>query len=99
MQTDILFVGQGEATDLEFMFVKGHHIRYIHVPKSVRPSTAIEDRHLQVAAQKRVHALQQGPLMRRPKGDGGAAVDESADSQLEDPCQLASHVSPMDLGC
>jgi hypothetical protein len=81
------------------MFVKGRHIRYIHVPKSVRPSTAIEDRHLQVAAQKRVHALQQGPLMRRPKGDGGAAVDETADAQIEGTCELAGHVLPMDLGC
>lgn len=50
------------------MFVKGSTIRYIHIPQSVRPGTAVEDHARRIAALRTKHAVGRGTEAPIPKG-------------------------------
>ena len=49
-------MSDGEEHQLSFIHVRGRVVRYVHVPSSVRPHTAIEDHRKRILEARQLHA-------------------------------------------
>ena len=50
---------QGARREASYLYVKGRHVRFIHLPGNLEPAAAIEQHRKRVAAAARQHALAQ----------------------------------------
>ena len=55
-------MSNGSKQEMPFMHVRGRVVRYVHVPGSVRPHTAIEDHRKRVLDAKQLHAREAAQL-------------------------------------
>lgn len=59
---------QGPRREAAYLYVKGRHVRFIHLPGNLDPAAAIEQHRKRVAAAVRAHAAQQAQLAQQPEG-------------------------------
>jgi len=59
---------EGQKKELEWLYVKGHHVRFVHIPSKVDPTTIVENNKKRIAQLKILHNREaiQAPAM--PKG-------------------------------
>lgn len=59
---------QGERREAVFLYVRGRHVRFIHLPGNLDPAAAIEQHRKRVATAVRAHAAQQAQAAQQPAG-------------------------------
>lgn len=59
----------GPAREASLLHVRGHSVRYIHLPGNLEPAAAVEAHRKRVAQAMRAHAAQQAAAPRLAKGD------------------------------
>ena len=57
-------MSDGVKHEVPFMHVRGRVVRYVHVPSSVRPHTAIEDHRKRISEARQLHAREAAHLSR-----------------------------------
>lgn len=68
MKTVILTPLEGEKKELEWLYVKGHHIRFVHIPSKVDPTTIVENHKKRIAQLKILHNREMKHVPALPKG-------------------------------
>lgn len=84
---------QGAKREMAYVYIKGRHVRFIHLPGNLEPAAAVEAHRRRVAAAVKEHERSQAQAAQRP----GARLAKG--TQLELGQQQAQPGSTrMDLG-
>lgn len=69
---------QGPPRRMDYLYVRGAQVRYIHLPGSLDPAAAVEAHRRRVAAAVRAHAAEQQTAQQRAgrTGKGEEAVED-----------------------
>jgi small nuclear ribonucleoprotein (snRNP)-like protein len=59
---------QGQRRECTFLYLRGRHVRFIHLPANLDPAAAIEQHRKRVAQAVRQHAQQQAQAQQQPEG-------------------------------
>ena len=59
---------EGERRQAEYVYVRGRHVRFIHLPGNLDPAAVIELHHKRVATAVRQHTQQQAQAAQQPAG-------------------------------
>ncbi|KAI3438295.1 hypothetical protein D9Q98_000729 [Chlorella vulgaris] len=59
---------QGGQSQADYIYIKGRHVRFIHLPGKLDPAATVEQHRKRVAAAVRQHAQQQAQAAQQPAG-------------------------------
>ncbi len=61
-----LHLAQGAKREMPYVYIKGRHVRFIHLPGSLEPAAAVEAHRKRVAAAVKEHERAQAQAAQRP---------------------------------
>ncbi|KAL4452464.1 hypothetical protein ABPG75_008126 [Micractinium tetrahymenae] len=85
---------QGEKREMPYVYIKGRHVRFIHLPGSLDPAAAVEAHRKRVAAAVKEHERAQAQAAQRP----GSRLAKGTQLELGPPSQQQAQQAPQQPG-